>query len=225
MNSVLRTVRRVSLLICHSARSGSSSVSAARICCQRRVGTDLQHLEEQVVHGREVVVDQRLLDAGLGGDPSRRRRGIALVVHDLRGRLDQSQTRPAVIGLRLSRRRHSAAQLDRLLDRSPRCVVGIQHPNTLIDRSVSGSMRPEGATTASSRRLRVDASRMRGARAVHRHRPGGVRPRRRHRDMRRVARCGTRTSEVDAAIAACPRQAISWVRRPAGRPISERCIA
>jgi hypothetical protein len=45
--------------------------------------------DEKVVHGREVVVHEGGLDAGLGCDPPRRRSRIALVEHDLGSRLDQ----------------------------------------------------------------------------------------------------------------------------------------
>lgn len=43
---------------------------------QRSFRTGPQHLDEQVVHRREVVVDQRLFHTGLSGDTAGRRRGI-----------------------------------------------------------------------------------------------------------------------------------------------------
>ena len=63
--------------------------SPARTAREVLLGPAPEHLEEQVVHRAEVVVDQLRLEAGLGRDPPRRDGGVALFEHQLLGRVEQ----------------------------------------------------------------------------------------------------------------------------------------
>ena len=53
------------------------------------LGLVAQHRNEQVIHAGEVVMHQRRLDARLVRHPTRGRRRIPLIEHDLGSRLDQ----------------------------------------------------------------------------------------------------------------------------------------
>ena len=56
------------------------------------LGAAPEHGEVQVVHGREVVVDELGLEAGLGGDPPGRDRRISLGEQQALRRIEQDGT-------------------------------------------------------------------------------------------------------------------------------------
>ncbi len=56
------------------------------------LGPTPEHREVQLVHRREVVVDELRLEAGLGGDPPRRDRRVPLRQQQALGRVEQDGT-------------------------------------------------------------------------------------------------------------------------------------
>ena len=63
-----------------------------------RLGTAPEDLEEEVVHGAEVVVHELRLEAGLGRDPSRRDGGVALLEEQQLGCVEQLGAALGVLG-------------------------------------------------------------------------------------------------------------------------------
>ena len=77
---------------------------AARTARDVLLGPAAEHLEEEVVHRAEVVVDELRLEAGLGRDPPRRDRGVALLEQQLLGRVEQLGAGAGVLGADPARR-------------------------------------------------------------------------------------------------------------------------
>ena len=96
MYSMVSAVPAASVFSSHNAHSGCADLQRELVVVQHLLGTAAEHLQEQVVHGAEVVVHELGFEPGLLGDPSRRHRRVALVAHQLFGGVEQHR---AVLGV------------------------------------------------------------------------------------------------------------------------------
>ena len=74
----------------HQVSNGCSESSAAARRSAFGAGAAFEHGDEQIVERREVVVDQRRVDADPRRDAPRAHRRVAVLEHDLLGRVEES---------------------------------------------------------------------------------------------------------------------------------------
>ena len=86
---MLNAAPRGSALSCQSARSEPSAAMARSNARHVLLGPAPEHLEEEVVHRAEVVVDELRLEAGLGRHPPGGDRGVALLEQQELGGVEQ----------------------------------------------------------------------------------------------------------------------------------------
>ena len=95
---MLNLAPRGSAFSCQRTRSDPSAAIARSAPRHVLVGPAPEHLQEEVVHGAEVVVDQLRLESRLGRHPPRGDGGVALVQQQQFGRVEQLGARLGVRG-------------------------------------------------------------------------------------------------------------------------------